>query len=98
MEQKLKSQGEQFVLINQADASDRNLNEGDMVKVFNDRGSFEAVTRITPDVNKGIVVATLGYWRQHNKGVVNSVSSNAFGDMGNAPTSHDCLVEVMAVE
>ncbi len=29
-----------------------------------------------------------------NKGVVNSVSSNAFGDMGNSPTSHDCLVEV----
>ena len=29
-----------------------------------------------------------------NNGVVNSISSNAFGDMGNAPTSHDCLVEV----
>jgi len=45
-------------------------------------------------VNPGIVVATLGYWRQLNNGVVNSVSSNAFGDMGNSPTSHDCLVEV----
>ena len=39
--------------------------------------------KLLPDVNKGIVVATLGYWRQMNNGVVNSVSSNAFGDMGN---------------
>ena len=97
MEQKLKAQGEQFVLISQADAMDRGVNEGDKVKVFNDRGSFEAVARVTTDVNKGVVVTTLGYWRQHNNGVVNSVSSNAFGDMGNARTSHDCLVEVMAI-
>jgi anaerobic selenocysteine-containing dehydrogenase len=83
-------------LINQSDAMDRGINEGDKVSVFNDRGGFEAVAKITSDVNKGIVVATLGYWRQHNKGVVNSVSSNAFGDMGNSPTSHDCLVEVRA--
>jgi len=90
MEQKLKAQGEQFVLISQADAMDRGVNEGDKVKVFNDRGSFEAIARVTTDVNKGIVVTTLGYWRQHNNGVVNSVSSSAFGDMGNSPTSHDC--------
>ena len=49
------------------------------------------------DVNKGIVVATLGYWRQLNNGTVNSISSNAFGDMGNSPTSHDCLVEVQSL-
>ena len=94
IENKLKAQGEQFVLISQADAMDRGVNEGEKVTVFNDRGSFDAVAKITPDVNKGIVVATLGYWRQMNNGVVNSISSNAFGDMGNAPTSHDCLVEV----
>jgi hypothetical protein len=55
------------------------------------------MAKVTTDVNKGIVVATLGYWRQLNNGVVNSVSSNAFGDMGHSPTSHDCLVEVIAL-
>ena len=73
------------------------INDRQKVKVFNDRGSFEAVAKVTTDVNKGIVVATLGYWRQLNNGVVNSVSSNAFGDMGNSPTSHDCLVEVATI-
>tara|TARA_Y100000741_G_scaffold103371_3_gene77094 strand:+ start:23255 stop:25384 length:2130 start_codon:yes stop_codon:yes gene_type:complete len=94
---KLNKQGEQFVLINKSDAMDRGVNEGEKVTVFNDRGAFEAVAKITSDVNKGIVVATLGYWRQLNNGTVNSISSNAFGDMGNSPTSHDCLVEVQSL-
>ena len=97
IDNKLKGQGEQFVLISQSDAMDRGIKEGEMVKVFNDRGAFDALAKITPDVNKGIVVTTLGYWRQLNNGTVNSVSSSAFGDMGNAQTSHDCLVEVMAL-
>ncbi len=96
-ESKIKGQGEQFVMIHPADAMDRGIVDGSRAKVINDRGSFEAVAKVTTDVNKGIVVATLGYWRQLNKGVVNSVSSNAFGDMGHSPTSHDCLVEVISL-
>jgi len=97
IDSKLKGQGEQFVLINQFDALDRGVQEGKMVKVFNGRGAFDAIAKITTDVNKGVVVTTLGYWRQLNNGTVNSVSSNAFGDMGNAQTSHDCLVEIIAL-
>ncbi len=96
-ESKIKGQGEQFVMIHPADAMDRGIVDGSRAKVINERGSFEAVAKVTTDVNKGIVVATLGYWRQLNKGVVNSVSSNAFGDMGHSPTSHDCLVEVISL-
>ena len=97
IDNKLKGQGEQFVLINQVDAMDRGIQEGEMIRVFNDRGSFDALAKITADVGKGVVVATLGYWRQLNNGTVNSVSSSAFGDMGNAQTSHDCLVEARAI-
>jgi hypothetical protein len=50
------------------------------------------LAKVTTDVNKGIVVATLGYWRQLNNGVVNSVSSNAFGDMGHSPYSLGSVV------
>ena len=97
IDNKLKGQGEQSVLISQVDALDRGIHEGEIVRVFNDRGGFDAVAKITPDVGQGIVVATLGYWRQLNNGTVNSVSSSAFGDMGNAQTSHDCLVEVRTI-
>ncbi|MEX1199519.1 MAG: molybdopterin oxidoreductase family protein [Methylophaga sp.] len=97
MATKLKVQGEQFVLINARDADLRNVQNGDKVRVFNDRGAFEGVAQITDDVNSGLVVATLGYWRQLNKGTVNCVSSAELVDMGNAPTFTDNLVQVELV-
>jgi anaerobic selenocysteine-containing dehydrogenase len=95
MEGKIKGQGEQFVLINAVDAKARNVSEGAKVKVFNDRGAFEGVARVTDDVNAGVVVATLGYWRQLNQGTVNCISLAEFGDMGNSASFSDNLVEVV---
>ncbi len=94
MAQKIKGQGEQFVLISAADAGARGIKTGDTVRVFNDRGSFEGVAEITDDVNAGLVVATLGYWRQLNRGTVNVISSAEFVNMGHAPSFSDNLVEV----
>jgi anaerobic selenocysteine-containing dehydrogenase len=94
VEDKIKGQGEQFVMINQLDATARNIKAGDVVRVFNDRGAFAGVARISEDVNAGIVVATLGYWRQLNNGTVNCISSAEFGDMGHSTTFSDNLVEV----
>ena len=55
------------------------IREGDPVRVFNDRGDFEGVARVTDDVQEGVIVATLGYWRSLNRsdGSVNSISSDA---------------------
>jgi anaerobic selenocysteine-containing dehydrogenase len=96
---KIKGQGEQFVLISPADAAKRNIREGDPVRVYNDRGDFEGVARVTDDVNPGIVVATLGYWRSLNRsdGSVNSISSDAHCGLGRAPTFSDNLVEVSRI-
>jgi len=94
MEQKIRGQGEQFVLIHQLDAAARNVADGERVEVFNDRGAFSAVAAISADVSPGVVVATLGYWRQLNQGTVNCISSAEFGDMGHSPTFSDNLVEV----
>jgi anaerobic selenocysteine-containing dehydrogenase len=94
---KIKGQGEQFVLINAFDAKERKIQQGDVVRVFNDRGAFEGEAKITDDVNNGIVVATLGYWRQLNNGTVNCISSAEFVDMGHAPTFSDNLVQVERV-
>lgn len=94
MEQKIQGQGEQFVLINQTDADSRGIKPGDKVRVFNDRGAFEGDAKLTDDVNPGLVVATLGYWRQLNQGTVNSISSAELVNMGNAPSFSDNLVQV----
>jgi len=97
MDHKIKDQGEQFVLINAEDAVSRGIKDGGKVRVFNDRGSFEGDAKITDDVNPGLVVATLGYWRQLNTGTVNSISSAEFVNMGHAPSFSDNLVQVEAV-
>jgi len=91
---KQKGQGEQSILLNKLDAETRNIKDGSVIKVFNDRGSFKGVAKISEDVNAGIVVATLGYWRQLNDGTVNCISFAEFGDMGHSPTFSDNLVDV----
>ena len=97
MTDKQRVQGNQFVLISKTDSKQRNIKDGDNVKVFNDRGSYKGVAKITSDVSSGIVVSTLGYWRQLNDGTVNSISSANLADMGNAPTFSDNLVEVKKI-
>ena len=91
---KQKGQGEQSILLNKLDAETRNIKDGSVIKVFNNRGSFKGVAKISEDVNTGIVVATLGYWRQLNDGTVNCISFAEFGDMGHSPTYSDNLVDV----
>ena len=75
---KSRSQGEQAILINPADAVGRSIVDGVAVRVFNDRGTFHGNAKVTEDVPAGVVVASLGYWHALNKGAaVNVVSSSA---------------------
>ena len=96
---KIRGQGEQFVLMSPTDAAARGVREGDPVRVFNDRGDFEGLARVTDDVRDGVIVATLGYWRSLNRsdGSVNSISSAEFCGLGRAPTFSDNLVQVVRV-
>jgi anaerobic selenocysteine-containing dehydrogenase len=88
--------GEQFVLVNPKDALVRNIGEGSPVRIFNDRGSFEAIAKVSSDVMPGVVVAPLGYWRSLSRtgATVNALNPSAFADLGRAPTFSDTLVEV----
>jgi anaerobic selenocysteine-containing dehydrogenase len=96
---KIKGQGEQFVMISPKDAAARSIREGDPVRVYNDRGDFEGLARVTDDVGEGVIVATLGYWRSLNRsdGSVNCISSAEFCGLGRAPTFSDNLVQVVRV-
>jgi anaerobic selenocysteine-containing dehydrogenase len=86
-------------MISPKDAAARSIREGDPVRVYNDRGDFEGLARVTDDVREGVIVATLGYWRSLNRsdGSVNSISSAEFCGLGRAPTFSDNLVQVVRV-
>ena len=68
------------------------------MRIFNDRGSFEAKAHLSDSVRAGVVVAPLGYWRKFSRsnGTVSAVNSSVLADLGNAPTFSDNLVEIEA--
>jgi anaerobic selenocysteine-containing dehydrogenase len=78
------------------DAAARGLRDGDAVRVFNDRGSFSAVARVTGKPRRGVVVALSVWWRKFSPDGrnANEVTSQRIADLGGAATFYDCLVQV----
>ncbi len=98
--QQLHHAGEQRVIINPTDALARNVGQGSPIRIFNDRGSFEAVAELSDTVMPGVVVAPLGYWRERSRATatVNALNPAAYADLGRAPTFSDSLVEIEPAE
>ncbi|MEM7427057.1 MAG: molybdopterin-dependent oxidoreductase [Pseudomonadota bacterium] len=57
-----KVAGREPVLINSADAADRGIGDGDVVRLFNDRGECLAGAVVTDDVRAGVVFLWTGAW------------------------------------
>jgi anaerobic selenocysteine-containing dehydrogenase len=93
-------QGQQKVFMHPGDAAARAIRSGDLVRVFNERGSFEAPAELTTDLIPGLVMANVGYWLNANRSetAVNSISSDTSAEMGNAGSYFDNLVEVALCE
>ncbi|MEL6184483.1 MAG: molybdopterin-dependent oxidoreductase [Myxococcota bacterium] len=97
MERQLRHAKEQCLVMHPQDAEARDLSEGQKVRIFNGRGSFEATLRVTEDVMPGVVLAPVGYWRSDKfagRATVHAVTSSAYADLGRAPTFSDILVQV----
>jgi anaerobic selenocysteine-containing dehydrogenase len=92
--------GEQVVLVNPKDAIARNIGEGSAVRIFNDRGSFEAIAKVSAEIMQGVVVAPLGYWRDLSRAraTVNALNPSAYADLGRAPTFSDTLAELAVAQ
>ena len=87
---------EQAVFLHPDDAEPRGIVAGTPIRVFNDRGSFEAFATISSDVMPGVVVAPSGYWQRSNRkgATVHALTPPAYADLGRAPTFSDVLVQV----
>jgi len=78
------------------DAARKNLADGEIVRVFNDRGDFTIPLRLSSKVQPGTVATYWGYWdkRSNGRGTVNNVTSPALTDVGGGATFYDCQVDV----
>jgi len=87
-----------LVVLHPVDAASRGVNDGDQVRVFNDRGSFACSVRVSDDARAGVVVAPMGWWNSDYAGgrSAQATTSQALTELGHAPTFNDNRVEVAA--
>jgi anaerobic selenocysteine-containing dehydrogenase len=88
------------LFLHDEDARPREIVNGDLVRVFNDRGSCTLVARVNGPsaglVRQGVVLAPSVRWNKlapdHRN--VNALTSDRLTDMGGGPTFYSCLVDV----
>jgi anaerobic selenocysteine-containing dehydrogenase len=82
--------------IHPEDAVRRDIHDGDLVRVFNNRGSCRLVAAVGPTVATGAVCAEAAPWNKRSRDHrnVNALTSERLTDMGGGPTFYSTLVEV----
>lgn len=100
-----KIAGREPILMNPADAAARGLRDGDLLRVFNDRGAVCAGLRITPDLRPGVVsMATGAWWNPARPGATDAecihgnpnvlTSDCGTSRLGQGSAAQSCLVEI----
>jgi len=97
-----KVAGREGLLINPLDAAARRIVDGDVVRLFNDRGACLAGARLSESVRPGVVVLPTGAWydpdvpggldRHGNPNVL--TLDKGTSSLAQGPSSHTTLVEV----
>jgi anaerobic selenocysteine-containing dehydrogenase len=91
---------EPTVQIHPRDAAERGLHDGQRVRIFNDRGSFQARAVVGPTVKEGVVVSQGIWWNRYTPDGVNcnTTTSTRLTDLGAGATFFDNLVQVEALQ
>jgi anaerobic selenocysteine-containing dehydrogenase len=102
LEAHAKPEGEMYCELTVEDARERNIDDGDTVKVFNDRGSIKVIARVpsSPRSLQGTVIVPYGWtWSKTRDGqTVNVLTSDAPTDWGGGVAFFDTLVDVQLVD
>lgn len=88
------------VWINTLDAEDRAVKDGELVKVFNDRGTIIIPVKVTPKIMPGVVSIPQGAWYSPDKdgidrrGCINTLTKYKPTPLAFGNPSHTALVEI----
>jgi len=82
--------------LHRADAEIRGIENGDRVRVFNQRGSLMLKAEVDAMVQPGVVRAPSVRWNKRSGDARNSnvLTSDRLTDIGGGPTFYSCLVQV----
>ncbi|MFJ5759564.1 molybdopterin-dependent oxidoreductase [Neobacillus sp. NPDC093182] len=74
-------------------AEEHNLKDGDLVRVWNNRGEIKGYLSILPKVHPNTINIDEGIWKRFG-GSVNNLTSSEESDNGLGSTLYDCLVNI----
>ena len=91
--------------MNPLDAADRNINDGDVIRLYNDRGACLAGVILTENLRPGVIELETGAWYDPQDpgdpmslevhGNPNALTRDVgTSKLAQGPTAHSCLVEV----
>jgi len=84
-----------FLYMNPEDAARRNIQDGEYVEVFNERGKIRTKIKITEDIPPGVVLMYKAFWPSLLGWNVNFLTiSEVNKDYGNASVFHSTWVDV----
>lgn len=93
-------------MIHPSDAADRGIQDGDVIRVFNDRGACLCGAILSDAIRPGVVQVSTGAWyrpdeetnlcRNGNPNVL--CADKGTSKLGQGPTAHSCLVRIERLE
>jgi molybdopterin guanine dinucleotide-containing S/N-oxide reductase-like protein len=92
---KMEARTSQRIEMHPVDAESRGVVDGELVRVFNDRGSLELTAMLNASLPAGVVAGRLDWAKLHPGGVnINALTSERLTDIGGGATFYSTLVEV----
>ncbi|WP_433925141.1 DMSO/selenate family reductase complex A subunit [Pasteurella multocida] len=99
----IKAATPQEVWINPIDAQARDIKNGDMIRIFNDRGEVQIHAKVTPRIIPGVVALSEGAWYApdsqgvDHSGCVNVLTTQRPSPLAKGNPQHSNLVQVAKV-
>ena len=96
----LKAAARQEVWMNPVDAKPRGIKNGDMVRIFNDRGETQINVKVTPRIMPGVVALGEGAWyapdgrKIDHAGSINVLTTHRPSPLAKGNPQHTNLVEI----
>ena len=91
--------GKPSVKIHRTDAEARGIRDGDMVLVYNGRGSMRIQAKVSEDTRAGVLWVSHGWWGSRMPGgsSTNALTSDNLADLGGGGDFHDTRVQARKV-
>lgn len=94
-----QKEGRPWLDINPKDANERDIQNGDELIIFNQRGKVILEAKVTERIRPGVVCMPHGYWPSLIKGgqASNNVTDDRLTDIGGGAALQDCRIQVAKV-